>query len=179
MSKALRIEPVTPINIGDFEALFDARGEPKGCWCMAWRKPLDGAPCKTSAAKKQAIMAYIKQDIPVGLLAYNDETPIAWCALAPRESFRKLGGVEDGQNTWSIACFYVQRTQRGQGVAKALLQAAINYARAQGAAVLEAYPVAPDSPSYRFMGFKPRFEKAGFSGAGMAGTRRNVMRLAL
>jgi hypothetical protein len=45
--------------------------------------------------------------------------------------------------------------------------------------VLEAYPVSPDSPSYRFMGFVPAFEARGFAPAGMAGTRRHVMRLAL
>jgi hypothetical protein len=30
-----------------------------------------------------------------------------------------------------------------------------------GARYVEAYPVEPDSPSYRFMGFKTTFEKAG------------------
>jgi hypothetical protein len=43
----------------------------------------------------------------------------------------------------------------------------------------EAYPVAPDSPSYRFMGFVPMFEKARFVEIGTAGTRRHVMRLSL
>lgn len=33
----------------------------------------------------------------------------------------------------------------------------------------------PDSPSYRFMGFVPVFEKAGFREVGRAGTRRHVM----
>ena len=50
-------------------------------------------------------------------------------------------------------------------------------ARAKGATVVEAYPVAPDSPSYRFMGFVPVFEAAGFREVGRAGIRGHVMRL--
>jgi hypothetical protein len=45
--------------------------------------------------------------------------------------------------------------------------------------MVEAYPVAPDAPSYRFMGFVPVFEEAGFAEVGRAGTRRHVMRLSL
>lgn len=39
----------------------------------------------------------------------------------------------------------------------------------------EAYPVDPDSPSYRFMGFVPTYEREGFHYAKDAGTRRHVM----
>jgi len=66
---------------------------------------------------------------------------------------------------------------RGQGLGRQTLEAAVAHARAEGARVVEAYPVAPDSPSYRFMGFVPAFEKAGFREVGRAGSRRHVMRL--
>jgi hypothetical protein len=45
--------------------------------------------------------------------------------------------------------------------------------------VVEAYPVDPDSPSYRFMGFADLFETAGFREVGRAGKRRHVVRLDL
>jgi hypothetical protein len=44
-----------------------------------------------------------------------------------------------------------------------------------GARYVEAYPVEPDSPSYRFMGFKTTFEKAGFKFIKIKGKLRNVM----
>jgi hypothetical protein len=51
---------------------------------------------------------------------------------------------------------------------------------AQGAKIVEAYPVDVDSPSYRFMGFVPAFEKAGFEPTGQReGKRRHLMRLEL
>jgi hypothetical protein len=60
-----------------------------------------------------------------------------------------------------------------------LIAAATDYARENGATVVEAYPVDPDAPSYRFMGFVPVFAEAGFAEIGRAGRRRHVMRLAL
>ena len=66
--------------------------------------------------------------------------------------------------------------RRGAGLMTAMLRAAIEHARQHGARVLEAYPVDPDSPSYRFMGFVSQFAKADFAVLGPAGKRRTVMR---
>ncbi len=55
------------------------------------------------------------------------------------------------------------------------IAAAIRYAEQNGAQYVEAYPVAPDSPAYRFMGFRKLFDEDGFSFVKMAGTRLNVM----
>jgi GNAT superfamily N-acetyltransferase len=74
---------------------------------------------------------------------------------------------------------YVQRQYRQQGLAHQLIAAAVARARRKGATMVEAYPVAPDSPSYRFMGFVPAFEAADFVETGTVGSRRHVMRLTL
>jgi len=58
-----------------------------------------------------------------------------------------------------------------------LIEAAVAHARKRGATVVEAYPVDPDSPSFRFMGLVSAFKAAGFREVGRAGTRRHVMRL--
>ncbi|HEY3522316.1 MAG TPA: GNAT family N-acetyltransferase, partial [Candidatus Limnocylindrales bacterium] len=42
---------------------------------------------------------------------------------------------------WSIVCFVVSRRARRRGIAARLLDAAVEYARSQGAPALEAYPV--------------------------------------
>jgi hypothetical protein len=64
---------------------------------------------------------------------------------------------------------------RDLGPVALLIDNAKKYAMKNGARYLEAYPVGPDSPSYRFMGFVYTFEKAGFIFVKKAGTRRNVM----
>jgi len=53
----------------------------------------------------------------------------------------------------------------------------IDHAFANGARIIEAYPVDEASPSYRFMGFRDMFASRGFYEPGMAGSRRHVMRL--
>jgi GNAT superfamily N-acetyltransferase len=106
--------------------------------------------------------------------------PIAWCSIAPRESYRPLGGPEGGHSrVWSLACFFIRREHRRHGLAGPLLRAAIDFAARGGATIVEAYPVDPDSPSYRYMGFVELFQKAGFEEVGRAGARRHVMRLNL
>jgi hypothetical protein len=47
-------------------------------------------------------------------------------------------------------------------ITQQLLEAAIEYARSNGARYVEAYLDQPDSPSYLYIGFIPTFEKAGF-----------------
>ena len=116
-------------------------------------------------------------------MTYLNGEPVAWCSIASRPTYQRIDGIEDPdedpERVWSIACFFVSRHVRGQGLMKRLIEAAVDHARRKGATVVEAYPVEPDSPSYRFMGFVPAFKTAGFQEIGMAGSRRHVMRLAL
>ncbi|MCP9895462.1 GNAT family N-acetyltransferase [Vulcanococcus limneticus Candia 3F8] len=117
---------------------------------------------------------------PVGLLGYRGTDPVAWCSVAPRDSYRPLGGLDDDERkVWSLVCMFVKREFRGVGLGKELIRAAIQHSRLQGADILEVYPVDPESPSYRFMGFVPTFQELGFKEVGRAGSRRHVMRLDL
>ena len=123
----------------------------------------------------------IMDGVTVGLLGYLEGEPVAWVSIAPRETYRPLGGpeAEEGEKIWSLACMYVHRKLRGEGHGIELIKAAKAYAKKRGGTVLEAYPVDPKSPSYRFMGFVPASERLGFKEVGKAGSRRHVMRLSL
>lgn len=177
---------VAEVNRGtwaDLERLFQARGGPKSCWCMVWRATPAESRHTDGASRQAALRSRVAAGVPVGLLAYLDGEPMAWCSVAPRPAYRRLGGPEDPDldpsRVWSIVCFFVARGARGHGLMRHLLDSAIACARRQGAAVVGAYPVDPDSPSYRFMGFVPVFEAAGFTEVGRAGIRRHVMRLTM
>jgi GNAT superfamily N-acetyltransferase len=164
---------------GDFERLFESRGAPKYCWCMAWRATPEerGVP---GSERKPLMRARVEAGVPVGLLGYLDGEPSAWCSVAPRPTHRKLEpGQNDDPTIWSVTCFFVPRALRGQGLSRRLLEAALEHARRSGAKVVEAYPVDPDSPSYRFMGFRSLYEAAGFEEVGRAGERRRVVRKVL
>ena len=176
----MTFQPVTPERWTDFERLFDARGGPKFCWCMVFRRNDAGRTPRGSAERKQAMASKIRCGTPVGILAYDDGEPVAWCSVAPRNTlavYRGLGWPKgDPATVWSITCFYVKRQIRRGGVMSHLIDEAVAHARRNGARVVEAYPVAPDSPSYRFGGFVPVFAARGFVEVGRAGKWRHVMR---
>ena len=128
-----------------------------------------------STSRKKFIRQRVSSKTPIGLLAYVDEETIAWCSIAPRETYQRLGGDESLKDVWSIACFFIKKEYRDKGLIDLLIENAKKYAGKNGAKYLEAYPVETDSPSYRFMGFIHTFEKAGFVFVKKAGTRRHVM----
>ncbi len=162
----------------DFERFFEGRGCPSYCWCMAWRATPEEAKHPDGASRKAAMAKRIADGVPVGILGYLDDEPVAWCSIAPRSTYRKL--VDDNssdEGIWSIACFFILRRLRGKGITQRLIAAAVKHAKSKGATVVEAYPVDPDSPSYRFMGYVSAFRTAGFHEVGRAGSRRHVFRL--
>ena len=164
----------------DLEGFFKARGGPKHCWCMVWR-PMTSEDRRSGAAAKESYLRRLAHDgVPIELLAYLDDEPVAWCSIGPKSTFERLGGPTDDEcGTWSITCFFVHRTLRGAGMTRRLIEAAIEHARTKGAIAVEAYPVDPDSPSYRYMGYVGTFGSMGFREVGRKGIRRHVMRLSL
>lgn len=175
----LEFHPVTADRWGDFEQLFECKSGPHNCWCMVWRTNENKITIPGKAGKKASIRNRVDRGTPIGLLAYSDNKPIAWCSIAPRDTYKSLGGDKTKDGVWSLACFFIKRSFRNMGVTSRILAAAVDYAKDNGAQYVEAYPVAHDSPSYRFMGFVPTFEKAGFRFVKSAGSRRNVMILVL
>jgi len=178
----LQVREVDQTRWADFEALFESKGAPHFCYCMVWRAVGEERHMK-GAARKASMKQRVDAGTPIGLIGYADGTPVAWCSVAPRPTYRRLGGLEmEGEapdDVWSIACFFIKRQYRGQGLTRQLITAAIAHAKAKGAKALEAYPVTPDAPSYRFMGYMPTFEALGFKKVAQAGHRRHVMRLSL
>lgn len=176
---------VGPGSWTHLETLFEGCGGPKYCWCMAWRRKPAEILSLRSAERNQALKAQlcgiVNSGVPVGLLMFRTGEPIGWCSVAPRRTYRPITkGRDKGvaeEDIWSIACFYLRRDFRGRGFSSFLLTSAIEMAWRHGASIIEAYPVHPESPSYRFMGIVPRFEQFGFRHVGMAGKRRHVMQL--
>jgi GNAT superfamily N-acetyltransferase len=176
----LTFSPVDQTTLPAFEAFFSTPGAPKWCWCMAWRRTSAEVKVANGANSRRQMLARIHDGVPVGLLAYEGKEAVGWVSVAPRDTFRLKGApAEPGEVVWAISCFFVPRSRRREGVSRKLIEGAVAHARENGATVVEAYPVDPDSPSYRFMGFVPVFAAAGFADLGKPGKRRHVMRLPL
>ncbi len=184
----LHAHPLTPDRWQDLEAIFNARGcsIARGCWCMFYR--VSGSSTQAPAGTARAsLRALVDAGPPPGLVGYRDGVPVGWVSLGPREAFAKLRRSPvmkpvDELPVWSIVCFVVPGACRGQGVAHALLDAAIRYARGQGAKILEAYPV--DKPARSrddamWFGTKSMYDAAGFHEVARRKPHRPVVRLAL
>jgi len=124
---------------------------------------------------------------PPGLIGYRSDVPVGWISLGPREDYARLENSPvmkpvDDRPVWSIICFVVPAEFRGQGVAHALLKAAIAYAKKQKVRLLEAYPVdqhGPTSAENLWFGTKSMFDSAGFEEIARRRPRRPVVRLHL
>ncbi len=181
----MKFLPVTPDRWPDLEQFFESRGGPKHCWCMVFRPMSSAFRRAGSSAKKRALAQTVAANTPVGILAYDGAETVAWCSIAPLETYTNLrtrsyiSDDSDTEDVWSIACFYIRSAFRRQGMTTQLINAATEYAKDNGAKVIEAYPVDYDSPSYSYMGRIGTFERLGFEEIAMAGTRRHIMRLQL
>ncbi len=190
----LDIKPLNTERFADLAELFNEGGDPKWCWCQYFRKQgLDWTNSTTADNRAGLESLAARSDLAPGLVGYSAGRVVGWVSLAPREDFGRLQNAKvlarvDDKPVWSIVCFVVSKKARGQGVAAALLQGAIAFARERGATMLEAYPVAATrgriSPANAFHGVQSMYEKAGFS---VVATRqwnktspvRPIMRLAL
>ncbi len=164
------VRPVTADRWADLVALFGERGASSGCWCM-WFRVSPKEWTRNAGAGNRAAMQQIVADNQVpGLLAYRHGRPVGWISVAPREQFERIASAAEasGERVWSVVCFYIDAAERGRGVGSALLAAAVEHARAAGAAVLEAYPIERDRPSNAdaYTGLRSMFERAGFREAG-------------
>jgi GNAT superfamily N-acetyltransferase len=170
----LEFRPLTPKRLPDLAALFGQGGDPKQCWCAFYRvrQAGFGTAATNRAVLERATRSTARDGRAPGLIAYRGNEPVGWVSLGPREDYERIERSTilrrvDDKPVWSIVCFVVGRKSRRQGIGEALLAAAIDYAGAHGATLLEAYPV--DTGGQRipaanaFKGTLSMLERAGFT----------------
>ncbi len=182
----LEVLPLTKSRWDDLVDLFNRPGGSivRGCWCMYYRRSGAGSHGLGGQANKRAMKSLVDNGTVPGLIGYKEGHPIGWISLGPREEYRRLerspvAKPVDDKPVCSIVCFFVDPKERGRGVMEALLQGAINYARSQGATLLEAYPVDKTErghPDFMWWGAKRMYDRAGFKEVARRKKTRPVMR---
>jgi len=185
----LSFKPLTIYQWGDFVSLFGERGACGGCWCMLWRLTKKQFELQKGEGNKRAMKAIVDSGEVPGILAYHNTETIGWCAIALRSFYSALSRSRilqpiDDRTCWSIACLFIEKPYRKKGVSIELLRAACEYAKSQGAELVEGYPVEPKSgkdipAAFAWTGLPKAFIRAGFKEIVRRSPTRPIMRIEL
>lgn len=174
--------PLTSERWRDIERLFEDCGTTRRCWCMYWRIGARYRTC-ASSANRSAFARVVADGPPPGLLAYSNGEPVGWCQIGPRATLPAMARAwrlrtADEAPVWAISCFYVRKDCRRRRIATRLTEAAVLYARGEGAPAIEAYPIdRATSSSASSTGFVSTFARLGFRQVASPSRERSIMRL--
>lgn len=187
------VVPLTPERWPDLEDLFGPKGACYGCWCNHFRMPQKQRMPLLGEGARLLFEERVRKGPPPGVLAYDGETCVGWLQVGPRRDVPEWNNprrastplpdapAEDARN-WAASCFFVRKQWRGQRVTAALLDGAVDFARASGARLLEAAAMDHEfkrSSEGLYVGPERIFLRAGFSEVARQKPGRPLMRLAL
>ncbi len=155
---SITVAPANEASWDDLRTVLGTRGAAAGCQCqrfkLARRESFGSFPVEERAhrLRQQTDAGHPEAETTSGLVAYADGEPAGWCAVEPRPAFTGLvrnnrvpweGRDEDrsDDSVWAVTCVYARKGFRRQGVSRALVGAAVDFARDRGARALEAYPM--------------------------------------
>jgi hypothetical protein len=193
------VRPAMPADWPDVETVFRDCADAGRCWCAYWYLPNRDFKAGWGEGNRHVLRDRVEAGLQPGVLAYSagmpgaerDPEPVGWAGVAPRADFDRLRRSKplapvDGRPAWAINCFIVRKGWRRRGLMRPLLRGALAHALAQGAQVVEGYPVDPDRPSHHgshrtshwdlFLGSPAAFREAGFQEVARRLPRRPILR---
>lgn len=190
----IEVHPATDDRFDDVALILAPKNpEVPACWCLSYRLSNQEQRALSGRDRPARLRRYAQEGTPPGVIAYVDGEPAGWCSVAPRSSYHRLTHSRtiptvDDVPVWSVICLVIRPPFRRQGLARHLVDGAVDYARAQGAPTLEAYPINPEggrvNSAFAYVGTTELFESAGFervvaTSSQSAGMTRWLMRLSL
>jgi GNAT superfamily N-acetyltransferase len=180
----LKFRPLTLDKWNDLEQLFGENGACGGCWCMYWRLTRKKFTEQLGNINRRAFKKIVKSSEIPGIIAYSKGKPIGWISIAPREQFPALERSQtlkriDDKPVWSIVCFFIDKSFRKKGITRLLIKNALDYAKENGANIVEGYPAEPIkkmSDASVYTGTKSAFIKEGFGEVTRGPNKRTIMR---
>ena len=194
------VVPANEASWEDLQAVFGTRGDAAICQCQRFklqpRESFGSVPVEERAQRlrEQTDCGHPKAKTTSGLVAYLDGEPVGWCAVEPRTAYEGLlrvyrvpweGRDEDktDASVGAVTCIFTRPGFRRRGISRALVRAAVDFARDRGARALEGYPMLT-VPGQRNtllgelnVGSRSVFETAGFAQVSHPTKRRVVMRI--
>lgn len=116
-------------------------------------------------------------------LVFEEDICVGWCQFGPTDELPRIksqAAYERALTTlpdWRIACCYVAKGHRRQGVARAALEGALDLIAGLGGGVVEGYPEPASSvpAGFLFNGSLSTYERLGFTRDRMIGKHRWVV----
>jgi GNAT superfamily N-acetyltransferase len=143
-----------------------------GCWCMGFHpEGVHGeGGVATVALNRQRKLDRVERGTAHAALVFDGDDCIGWCQFgAPDElpRIKNRTAYEKSQSTppdWRIACHFVGKGHRRQGVASAALKGALDLIASLGGGTVEGYPEDAGSvpAGFLFNGALSTYERLGF-----------------
>jgi GNAT superfamily N-acetyltransferase len=140
-----------------------------GCWCMGFHP--EGVGKETTAElNRRRKLERVRAGTTHAALVFDGDDCVGWCQFgAPNElpRIKSRAAYEKGLTTmpdWRIACNFVGKGHRRQGVATAALEGALDLIGALGGGRVEGYPedAASVPAGFLFNGALSTYETLGF-----------------
>jgi GNAT superfamily N-acetyltransferase len=184
--------PVGGQDLPALATLFGGSRNTRHCWCTAFctTRTQFASGWLTGRNRHRFEAIADLSSAPMGILASSGDEPVGWCACGPRSRYavadrgrsrllRDRDRLEDTE-VWLLPCMFVRTDHRARGVTHALVRAAVDLARAEGALALEGWPVTGSAgESDAFVGRERVFEDLGFHRVARPTPQRSIMRLQL
>jgi GNAT superfamily N-acetyltransferase len=140
-----------------------------GCWCMGFHPEGVGKETTPELNRKRKLER-VRAGTAHAALVFDGNDCVGWCQFgSPTEvpKIKSRAAYEKGDTTspdWRIACNFVGKGHRRQGVATAALEGALELIAALGGGRVEGYPEDADSvpAGFLFNGAFSTYEKLGF-----------------
>lgn len=177
-----------PLDAGtwpDFARLVEANnGVWGGCWCM-WYHAEGASIDDEPALKRDAKECLVREGRAHAALVFHGADCVGWCQFGSPQELPRIHNLRAYMATgpklpdWRITCFFCGKGHRGNGVASAALEGAIEQIRRLGGGRIEGYPEDTEgrkaSPAFLFNGAVSTFERFGFKRSRQIGKHKWVM----
>ncbi len=192
----ISVLPANEVSCSDLEVIFAPRSSASRCQCQRYRlnrrESFASFPVEERAdrLRRQTGCDDPGSGRTSGLVAFLGAESVGWCAVEPRTAYQGMvsnnrvpwsGRTEDktDDSVWAATCCFVRAGFRREGVGRALVRAAVDFARERGARALEGYPILRTDviPEELHVGTYGMFEAAGFTEVARPTIRRAVMRV--
>jgi GNAT superfamily N-acetyltransferase len=184
----LKFAPLTPERWTDLVQLFGPNGACGGCWCMWWKRSADEFRRMKGPSNRRRFKALVDRGEVPGFLAYDQDQPVGWCAVEPRQHYPRLAGARtlapvDNAPVWSVTCLFVKAGHRRRGLSLTMVQHAKGFVASRGGRLIEGYPKdlqgAVTGANSLWTGIASTFLQAGFTEVARRTPQRPIMRCKL